>query len=66
MIDYEHWCRIKQLAERDHLNAAQIAHAEGLAPRTVRKWLRELPAPDLSVYDTEQPASGDSNDEART
>ena len=41
MIDYEHWCRIKQLAERDHLNAAQIAHAEGLAPRTVRKWLRE-------------------------
>ena len=41
MIDYEHWCRIKQLAERDHLNAAQIARAEGLAPRTVRKWLRE-------------------------
>jgi transposase len=41
MIDYEHWCRIKQLAERDHLNAAQIARAEGLAPRTVRNWLKE-------------------------
>lgn len=41
MIDYEHWCRIKQLAERDHLNAAQIARAEGLAPRTVRRWLGE-------------------------
>ena len=41
MIDYEHWCRIKQLAQRDHLNAAQIARAEGLAPRTVRKWLKE-------------------------
>ena len=41
MIDYEQWCRIKQLAERDHLNAAQIAHTAGLAPRTVRKWLKE-------------------------
>ena len=26
----------------------------------------ELPAPDLSVYDTQPPASGDSTDEART
>ncbi len=41
MIGYEQWCRLKQMAERDHLNAAQIARAMGLAPRTVRKWLKE-------------------------
>ena len=41
MIHYEQWCRLKQLAERDHLNAAQIARALGLAARTVRKWLKE-------------------------
>lgn len=41
MIDYMQWCRMKQLAERDHLNATQIAHELGLAPRTVRKWLTE-------------------------
>lgn len=41
MIDYEQWCKLKQLAQRDHLNAAQIGRALGLAPRTVRKWLAE-------------------------
>jgi transposase len=41
MIDYPQWCRLKELAERDHLSAAQIARALGLAARTVRKWLKE-------------------------
>ena len=41
MINYEQWCRLKQLAERDRLSAAQIARALGLAARTVRKWLKE-------------------------
>lgn len=41
MISYEQWCRLKQLAERDHLSAAQIAREMGLAPRTVRTWLTE-------------------------
>ena len=41
MIDYPRWCRLKELAERDHLTAAQIARALGLAARTVRKWLKE-------------------------
>lgn len=39
MIDYPQWCRLRELAERDHLNAAQIARELGLAARTVRKWL---------------------------
>ena len=37
MIPYEQWCRLKQLAERDRLSAAQIARTVGLAARTVRK-----------------------------
>ena len=37
MIPYEQWCRLKQLAERDHLSAAQIARALGLSS------LRSLP-----------------------
>jgi transposase len=41
MIDYPTWCRMKQLAERDRLSAAQIARELGLAARTVRKWLAE-------------------------
>jgi transposase len=41
VIHYEQWCRIKQLAERDGLNAAQIARSMGLAARTVRRWLNE-------------------------
>lgn len=41
MIDFEVWCRMKQMAERDHLNVSQIARCFGLAPRTVRRWLKE-------------------------
>jgi len=41
MIPYEQWCRLKQLAERDRLSAAQIARTLGLAARTVRKWMKE-------------------------
>ena len=41
MIDYLQWCRLKEMAERDHLTAAQIARGLGLAARTVRKWLKE-------------------------
>ena len=41
MINYLQWCRLKELAARDRLSAAQIARALGLAARTVRKWLKE-------------------------
>ncbi|MDD5483676.1 MAG: hypothetical protein PHP98_08510, partial [Kiritimatiellae bacterium] len=41
MINYKQWCRLKEMATRDHLTAAQIARALGLAARTVRKWLKE-------------------------
>jgi transposase len=41
MIDYPSWVRMKELAERDRLTAAQIARTLGLAARTVRKWLKE-------------------------
>ena len=45
MIDYPTWHRMKELAERDRLSAAQIAGALGLAARTVRKWLKETYRP---------------------
>jgi len=41
MITYQEWHRIKELAARDQLNAAQIAAELGLVPRTVRKWMKE-------------------------
>jgi transposase len=41
MIDYPTWHKMKDLAERQRLNAAQIGHELGLAARTVRKWLKE-------------------------
>ena len=41
MIDYHTWQRMKELAEKNHLKAAQIARELGLAARTVRKWLTE-------------------------
>ncbi len=41
MIEYLQWCRLKELAERDHLTAAQIARELGLSARTVRKWMTE-------------------------
>jgi transposase len=39
MIDYETFCRIKHLHEREGLTLAQIARALSLHPRTVRSWL---------------------------
>ncbi|MCP3972825.1 MAG: IS21 family transposase, partial [Rhodobacteraceae bacterium] len=39
MIDYDAFCRIKQLAEHERLNATQIADTLGLDVRTVAKWL---------------------------
>lgn len=41
MIDYATWQRMKEMAERDQMNAAQIARELGLAPSTVREWLKE-------------------------
>jgi transposase len=41
MIDYQQFCQIKDLHERQGLNAAQIAHSLGLDPRTVASWLRQ-------------------------
>jgi len=41
MIDYPTWHRMKEMADRDHLTAAQIARELGLSARTVRDWLKE-------------------------
>ena len=41
MTDYRTWLRMQELHEQSKLNAAQIARELGLAPRTVRTWLRE-------------------------
>lgn len=41
MIDYPTWHRMKEMAERDHLTAAQIARELRLAKSTVRGWLKE-------------------------
>jgi len=41
MIDYATWQRMKEMAERDRLTVAQIARELGLAPSTVRGWLKE-------------------------
>ena len=41
MIDYQLFCQIQDLHERQGLNAAQIAHSLGLDPRTVASWLRQ-------------------------
>jgi len=41
MISYLQWCRLKELAQRDRLTAAQIARELGLAASTVRKWLKQ-------------------------
>jgi transposase len=38
MIDYETFCRIKDLHERQHLTLTQTARALGLDPKTVAKW----------------------------
>jgi transposase len=41
MIDYPTWQRMKDMAERDRMTAAQIARELGLCARTVREWLKE-------------------------
>ena len=58
MIDYEAFCRIKQLAEKERLNVSQIAQALGLDRRTVAYWVEEprfherrLPVPRRSILD---------------
>ena len=40
MIDYETYCRIRDLHTREGLKIAQIAQALGLHSETVSKWLR--------------------------
>ena len=41
MIDYDTFCRIHHLHQRDGLNVSQIAHALGLDARTVSHWLTQ-------------------------
>jgi transposase len=41
MIDYELYCKIKQLNEQQKLTPTQIAGELGLDPRTVRGWLSQ-------------------------
>ena len=40
MVDYETFCRIRDLLDRQHLTQAQTARELGLHPRTVWKWAR--------------------------
>ena len=42
MIDYETFCRIKHLAEKERLNISQIAESTALDPRTVAYWVRQV------------------------
>jgi transposase len=41
MIDYHHFCQIKDLHDHQGLNATQIAGVLSLDPRTVAYWLRQ-------------------------
>ncbi len=41
MINYETFCKIKDLQNRDGLKSSQIAEKVGADPRTVQKWLDE-------------------------
>ncbi len=41
MIDYETFCKIKELRNNKGLNTEQIARGLALNSRTVRKWLSE-------------------------
>lgn len=41
MIDYQTFCKIKDLHDRDGLKCSQIAEKIGIDSRTVRKWLNE-------------------------
>lgn len=48
MIDYPTWHRMKDMAERDRMTAAQIDRELGLTARTVREWLKPLPGRRIS------------------
>jgi transposase len=39
MIDYDTFCKIRQLADQQHLNACQIAAQLGLDTKTAQKWI---------------------------
>ena len=39
MIDYETYCKIKQLHEQDGLKATQIGAKLAMDARTIRKWI---------------------------
>lgn len=41
MIDYETFCKIRDLHDRDGLKCSQIAEKLGMDSRTVQKWLDE-------------------------
>jgi len=41
MIDYETFCKIRDLHDRDGLKCSQIAEKLGMDPRTVQKWMDE-------------------------
>ena len=45
MIDYQTFCHLRQLRDRDGLNAAQIAREPGLHLQTVSLWI------DRSTYE---------------
>jgi transposase-like protein len=45
VIDYQTFCHLRQLRDRDGLNAAQIARELGLHPQTVSLWI------DRTTYD---------------
>ena len=40
MIDYQTWCRIRQLYDQERLSAGQIARELKLSKKTVAKWIR--------------------------
>jgi transposase len=62
MIDYPHFCQIKDLYERQGLNASQIAKEVALDRRTVTYWLTQdhfrprKPRPHASKLDPFKPA----------
>ena len=62
MIDYQTFCQIKELHQRQGLNVEQIAQALALHRHTVTKWLAELhyrPARQASRASKLDPYKGD-------
>ena len=61
MIDYETFCRIQTMHDRDGLNCSQIAGEIGIDARTVRKWAEEKhyrqrkTYPKISILDSFKP-----------